>query len=52
MARNWTSPLLGTLKTADAVAIQQIVQSIAVEINRLNMEIEELRKKVGNTNGV
>lgn len=48
MASYWTSPLLGTLKTADAVAIQQIVQSIAVEINRLSREVEELRKKVGN----
>lgn len=48
MSANWTSPLLGTLKTADAVAIQQIVQSIAIEINRLSREVDELRKKVGN----
>jgi len=48
MSGNWTSPLLGTLKSTDAVAIQQIVQSIAIELNRLSREVEELRKKVGN----
>jgi hypothetical protein len=48
MSANWTSPLLGTLKTDDAVAIQQIVQSIAMELNRLSREVDELRKKVGN----
>jgi len=49
---DWFSPLLSTLTSSDALALQQIIRSIGQELARLNREIEDL--KTGNTvtNGV
>jgi len=43
MAANWNSPLLGTLESVDALALQQIFRSLAFELARLNNEIEQLK---------
>jgi hypothetical protein len=44
---DWFSPLLSTLKSSDALALQQIVRSIAQELVRLEKEIQDLKN--GNT---
>ena len=43
----WFSPLLSTLNSSDALALQQIIRSIGQELARLNKEIEDL--KTGST---
>lgn len=44
---DWFSPLLSTLNSSDALALQQIIRSIGQELARLNKEIEDL--KTGST---
>lgn len=43
MATNWNSPLLGTLESVDALALQQIFRSLAFELARINKEIDQLK---------
>lgn len=43
MAANWNSPLLGTLESVDALALQQIFRSLAFELARINKEIDQLK---------
>jgi hypothetical protein len=49
---DWYSPLLSTLNSSDALALQQIVRSIAQELARLNKEIEDLKTGSTVTNNV
>jgi len=41
---DWYSPLLSTLNSSDALALQQIFRSIGQEIARLNKEIADLKR--------
>lgn len=49
---DWFSPLLSTLNSSDALALQQIFRSIAQELARLNKEIEDLKTSATVANGV
>jgi hypothetical protein len=40
---DWYSPLLSTLTSSDALALQQIIRSIGQELARLNKELEDLK---------
>jgi hypothetical protein len=44
---DWYSPLLSTLTSSDALALQQIFRSLGQEIARLNREIQELKEVAG-----
>lgn len=49
---DWNSPLLSTLTSSDALALQQIIRSIGQELARLNKEIEDIKSGSTVTNGV
>lgn len=44
---DWISPLLSTLKSDDALALQQIFRSISQEFARLNKEVTDLKNATG-----
>ena len=40
---DWNTPLLNSLKGTDAVALQQIIRNLIIEVQRLNTEIEAIK---------
>lgn len=38
----WTSPLLGSLRSEDAKALQQILTSLTAELKRLQAQLDSL----------
>lgn len=46
MIANWTSPLVNALKTDDAVTLQRIFSSLAVELSNIRKEMQGLKDEV------
>ena len=48
--KTWTTPIVNTLKSADAISLQQIFSSLSHEIGHLYEEIERLKIEVNKNN--
>lgn len=42
--QEWNTPLINSLKGTDAAALQQIIRSLIVEVQRLNSEITAIKE--------
>jgi hypothetical protein len=48
--KTWTTPIVNTLKSADAISLQQIFSSLSQEIGQMYEEIEKLKMEVNKNN--
>lgn len=48
--RSWANPIVNTLKTTDAVALQQIFFSLSQELGHVYEEIEKLKIEISKSN--